>query len=111
MPNLELATQVATIISALTSAAQLGISYNRAVSGIDQKQIARQAKTLVSTYDDEELDSLKERLEKCRRRFITEGDGRQRVRCLCSVLEDAIDGNGGTAPIDDWQDTYDQLCR
>lgn len=63
-----------------------------------------------STYSDAEVDALLKRLEACRDRFIAEGSGPQRARCLCSVLQDIKDGNGGQIPvIDDWANIYAQL--
>lgn len=66
------------------------------------------AKTF-STYSDDEIDAIRERIEGCRRRFVEEGSGERRKRCLCSVLTDVKDGNGGKIPVDDWSDIYGQL--
>ena len=62
-----------------------------------------------STYSSEELDAIKERIENCRRRFIEEGAGDARRRCLCSVLRDVRDGNGGTIPEPEWESAFEQL--
>lgn len=63
-----------------------------------------------STYSDTEVDALLKRIEACRDRFIAEGSGKNRNACLCSVFQDAIDGNGGTLPlIDDWEKMYRTL--
>ena len=62
-----------------------------------------------STYSDAELEAIKKRIESCRDRFIREGSGGQRKICLCSVLTDVKDGNGGVIPDPDWSDTYKRL--
>jgi len=63
-----------------------------------------------STYSDEELEALNRRINGCVKKFIEEGDGAGRVRCLCSVLNEAMIGNGGTLPeVDDWRNIYKQL--
>jgi len=63
-----------------------------------------------STFSEEEVDALAKRMSSCRSRFIEEGSGPQRVGCICSVLNDAKEGNGGTLPlVDDWQNIYAQL--
>jgi hypothetical protein len=63
-----------------------------------------------STYSEAEVESLLRRLEDCRRRFIAQGGGADRAMCLCSVLREASEGNGGSLPIiDDWQNMYSQL--
>ena len=49
-------------------------------------------------------------LKGCRDRFIQQGGGTDRSRCICSVLREAQEGNGGTLPeIDDWENIYRQL--
>ena len=74
-----------------------------------QREAAR-VSIAFSTYDEEEVDALGKRMSNCRTRFIEEGSGRQRAGCICSVLNDAKDGNGGTLPlIDDWQNIYARL--
>lgn len=110
MADLALATQIASIVSAIAASVQLGISYREAEINIDQRMMLQHAEILTSTYDDEELDALHVRISACRDRFKNEGDGSQRVRCLCSVLKDAIAGNGGVAPIPDWESMYGRLC-
>ena len=62
-----------------------------------------------STFSDQELDAIKRRIEACRDRFVREGSGEQRKECLCSVLKDVKDGNGGDIPVPDWADAYRQL--
>lgn len=66
-----------------------------------------------STYEEGEIQALLKRLQGCRDRFMAQGGGEERTRCLCSVLAEAAAGNGGDLPpIDDWQNIYSQLkCR
>jgi len=64
----------------------------------------------MSTYSDREIERIKERIEGCHDRFIKEGSGKDRRVCLCSVLTDVRDGNGGHIPdIDEWPRTFDTL--
>ena len=71
---------------------------------------AQRVSAQFSTYSDAEIDSLTKRMEACRMRFIDEGSGPQRAACMCSVLTDAMYGNGGQLPaIDDWHNMYGQL--
>jgi len=63
----------------------------------------------MSTYSDDAVEAIKKRLLSCRDRFVREGSGQQRKGCLCSVLQDVKDGNGGTIPFDDWAQTYETL--
>jgi len=110
MPDLNLAVELATIVSGIASAAQLGISYRQAEKHIDRKEIERQAQVLVSTYSDDELAALHGRIKTCRDNFINEGGGKQRKLCMCSVLESAKDGNNGLPPLPEWEHMYLQLC-
>jgi hypothetical protein len=64
----------------------------------------------LSTFSDEEVESLMAAVKRCRTRFTETHDGLSRVKCLCSVLREAKEGNGGTLPeIDDWENIYHQL--
>lgn len=69
----------------------------------------QRAQLLGSTFDDDELEAIKKRILGCRKRFISEGDGKQRRVCFCSVLTDVKDGNGGDIPVDEWAKMYEQL--
>lgn len=63
-----------------------------------------------STYSDRELEELIRKIEGCRDRFISQGSGADRARCLCSIFKEIKDGNGGSLPkIDDWGRMYDKL--
>jgi hypothetical protein len=71
---------------------------------------ARRAAETLSTYSDDEVREIIRRIEGCRDRFIKQGGGKERARCICSVLKEIADGNGGIVPIiDHWREMYDQL--
>jgi hypothetical protein len=71
---------------------------------------SRRVSATFSTYSEDEVKAISKRLQECRDRFIAEGSGPQRARCLCSVLNDFKDGNGGVLPhVDDWANIYSQL--
>ena len=64
----------------------------------------------LSTYSDKEVSAIIRRVENCRDTFVSEGDGEQRVRCLCNVLSHVKEGNGGELPdIGNWRGVYEQL--
>jgi hypothetical protein len=72
---------------------------------------SQRASTVFSTYSDGEIAELIKKIEGCRDRFIAQGSGADRARCLCSIFREISDGNGGVLPvIDDWQRMYGQLC-
>jgi hypothetical protein len=63
-----------------------------------------------SSYSDDEVRALGGRVKGCRDRFIAQGSGADRAKCICSVLNEAKIGNGGTLPlIDDWENIYRTL--
>jgi hypothetical protein len=71
---------------------------------------SRRVSQAFSTYSDEEVKELVRKIEGCRDRFIKQGSGKDRARCLCSIFNEIRDGNGGKLPrIDDWQRMYDKL--
>jgi len=110
MANLEIAAQVATIFSAIATAAKYSLTYAEALKRQDPEKIRAQAARLVNTYSDRELESLKDRIQACRDRFADEGDGKQRTRCMCSVYRDVLDGNGQNFPLPEWEEDYGILC-
>lgn len=76
----------------------------------DTRREARRVSAAYSTYSDREIEELIRKIEGCRDRFISQGSGQDRARCLCSILNEIKDGNGGSLPhIDDWQRMYDEL--
>lgn len=71
---------------------------------------AQRASAVFSTYSDREIEELIKKIEGCRDRFISQGSGSDRARCLCSIFKEITDGNGGSLPhIDAWQGMYDTL--
>jgi len=80
---------------------------------INSPSIEEEAEALrlaLMTYSDDEVEEIEDRINGCRERFIKEGSGEKRARCLCSVLTDVKDGNGGDIPdIDSWEEIYVQL--
>ena len=71
---------------------------------------SRRATRAFSTYSDREIEELIRKIEGCRDRFIAQGSGADRARCLCSIFEEISDGNGGSLPdVDDWRGMYDRL--
>jgi len=78
----------------------------------DQATIAesRRASEIFSTYSDAELEAIIKRIQGCRDRFIEQGSGLDRARCLCSIFKEIMDGNGGRLPkVDAWERMYEQL--
>jgi hypothetical protein len=74
-------------------------------------QEARRVSAQFQTFSEPEVKSLLDRIQGCRDRFISQGGGTDRARCICSVLNEARAGNGGNLPlIDDWRKIYDQLA-
>jgi hypothetical protein len=72
---------------------------------------SRRVSVVFSSYSEEEIASIEKRIQECQKRFIAEGDGKKRNSCICSVLKDVADGNGGVIPlIDDWQNISRQMC-
>ena len=98
-----------TLFDASKSAIDLVSTFNKYQR--DAKTIAEaQEARRVSTFSDEEVGSLAERIQNCRNVFTMEGTGEARVRCLCSVLNQAKDGNGGELPdISNWREIYTAL--
>lgn len=63
-----------------------------------------------STFSDKELTEIIAKIEGCRDRFIVQGSGKDRARCLCSIFNEIMDGNGGELPdVDAWREMYAQL--
>jgi hypothetical protein len=104
----------AAIVSAMADTLTIGgkafeFFYTKRLQDPDLQQKALALQAAYSTYSDREVEAIKKRIEGCRDRFIAEGAGEGRKTCLCSVLQDVKDGNGGSIPVDDWKNTYDQL--
>jgi hypothetical protein len=113
MADLELWLHVVASIGTIYEIIQYGADYTEAFARRlrepgTKAQAARLAATF-STYSDDEVKELSRRVEQCRQRFIAEGSGKDRARCLCNVLRDVKDGNGGTIPLPEWEEMYRQL--
>jgi hypothetical protein len=68
---------------------------------------AKRVSEVYSTYSDREVEELLRKIEGCRDRFISQGSGHDRARCLCRILNEIREGNGGIMPhIDDWGRMY-----
>jgi len=101
-------------LKALYDLAQGGIDYaasfRRHRSENDTVAESGRAAALYSTYSDAEVQELIKKIEGCRDRFIMQGSGADRTRCICSIFQEIAAGNGGKLPkIDDWQRMFDQL--
>ena len=85
-------------------------TYKKYKSDSDTQQEAKRISITYSTFTQQEIEALLERVEGCRDRFVEQGGGKERAQCICSVLNQAKIGNGGKLPeIDDWQHMYDTL--
>ncbi len=107
---LEVLSYVKALFEAITLGADVREQYGKHRAEKDTIDEARRVSQVFSTYSEEEVEAILTRLEACMDRFVQEGSGAARKRCLCSVFHDVIDGNGGTLPrIDDWENIYRQL--
>ena len=112
---LEALAALASTVSAMCAVFDLGVRhlngelvFQRALrEPIDPDTVAKLAET--NTFVLDEIEAIQRRLERCYQHFVREGDGEQRVICLCSVLSDVYRGNGNNIPVDDWADKYRQL--
>ncbi len=80
----------------------------------ETREDAEQAvKKYRNTYPDDVIKDIGERLRRCDDRFKATNDGNDRVKCICAVLRNTADGNGGDMPdISDWLDIFEQLkCK
>lgn len=85
-------------------------SFRRHREEKDTIEAAHLASERYSTFSDEELRALIGKIEGCRDRFMLQGSGKDRSRCLCSILNEIKDGNGGELPnVDAWRAMYAQL--
>jgi hypothetical protein len=112
--NLSDWASIAAIVSAMCDVISVGRetfeqAFNRRSNAPDANDRGAILAKAMSTYSDEEVEAIRDRLDGCRQRFISEGSGPNRATCLCSVLQDVKDGNGGSIPFDDWARTYETL--
>jgi ribosomal 50S subunit-associated protein YjgA (DUF615 family) len=107
---LEVLSLTKALFEAIKSGADVFESYRRHRQEQETIQESRRVSAIYSTYSDAEVSAMLSRLEQCRDRFIEQGGGTDRARCMCSVLNQVKDGNGGHLPlIDDWENIYRQL--
>lgn len=102
-----------TLFEATKASIDLYATYEKYRNDPETIREARRVSIQFSTYSDKEVESLHKRINGCRDRFIEQSGGQDRARCICSVLNEASEGNGGELPlIDDWARIYGQLdCR
>ena len=107
---LEVLSWIKALVDATTLGADLQKAYERHRQESDTIAEARRVSVVFSTYSEEEVQALADRLKGCRDRFIAQGGGAERAKCICSVLNEAMAGNGGRLPhIDDWERFYREL--
>jgi hypothetical protein len=107
---LEVLSWTKALFDGITLGADLYQALERHRNEADTIQEAQRVSKAYSTYSEREVEAILSRLQACRDRFIQEGSGPARQRCLCSVFKDVIDGNGGKLPrIDDWERFYREL--
>lgn len=104
----------AAMVSAMIDVIRLGREsfqeyFARRSSGPDRERKGAELEKALSTYSPAEVGAIVDRINACRDRFIEEGVGEKRKRCLCSVFRDVKDGNGGTLPDPEWQRAYELL--
>ena len=116
-------TAIAAIVSAACAVVQLLRRRERTVDSnaireeippdivVESSEFVLVALTL-NTYDDAEIRSIRNRLAKCRDDFERTLNGCERCKCICRVLRQVVNGNGGALPnVKGWNETFDQLCR
>ncbi|MBS9477750.1 hypothetical protein [Ancylobacter radicis] len=114
MISLENASQIAAIVSAMADVYSIGratfsqylIQRENAKDYVSRGEALQKA---LSSYDDDEIEAIEKRIRSCKDRFIREGSGQSRKTCLCSVLTDVKDGNGGNFPFPEWGNLHEQL--
>lgn len=107
-------TTTAAVISAMVDVVQLGKesfqTYLKRRQGDPSLPDKERALSIAfSTFSAPEIRSIHERIESCRQRFIEEGSGSARRGCICSVLHDVREGNGGSIPDPEWEKSFQQL--
>jgi len=107
---LDVLALVKTLFEATKASIDLGKTYAKYRNDRETQQESRRVSVVFSTFSEEEVQALADRLRGCRDRFVEQGSGTDRARCICSVLNEVVAANGGTLPaIDDWQNIYFQL--
>lgn len=107
---IELLSWLKTAFDVWRTGADVYDSYRRHKSEQDTINEAARVSAVFSTYTDEEIEAWADRIRGCIERAKEQGGGADRVRCICSVLNQIRIGNGGDLPeIDDWHRIYTQL--
>jgi hypothetical protein len=107
---LEVLAWTKALFDFVTSSANLYDAYERHKGESDTQKEALRVSEVFSSFSDEEVNAMEERLKGCRDRFIEQGGGADRARCICSVLNEVSKGNGGVLPdIDDWKHFFATL--
>jgi hypothetical protein len=107
---LEVLSYVKALFEAITLGADVRKQYQKHHAEKDTIAEAQRVSQVFSTYSEQEVEAILARLKACMDRFVQEGSGAARKRCLCNVFRDVIEGNGGRLPhIDDWENIYRQL--
>ena len=114
MVSLEQMTNLIALSKTLMDALKGGVDFVETIKAYraDASTIkeAETARITLSTYSDDEIMSIDERLNNCRKQFEEQGFGEGRVKCICSALKHAKDGNGGELPkVEIWLSMYEQL--
>ena len=111
---LEVLSYTKALFEGVTLGADVRKAYERHRQEKDTiAEAERVSEVFSSTYSEEEVQAILDRLKGCRDRFVKEGSGAARQKCLCNVFKDVVEGNGGKLPhIDDWQRFYQELnCK
>jgi hypothetical protein len=110
---LEVLAWTKALFEATTKGIDLYGAYRKYTRDRETLAEASRVSVVFSTFSEAEVAALLERLEGCRDRFVEQGGGAERTRCICSILNEARRANGGTLPlIDDWQRIYSTLnCK
>jgi hypothetical protein len=107
---LEVLAWVKTLFEATKATIDLRETYEHYRHDRETIRESERVSVVFSTFSEEEVRALVERVQGCRDRFILQGGGAERAKCICSVLNEAKAGNGGDLPfIDDWENIYRQL--
>lgn len=107
---LEVLAWTKALFEATTAGLDLYSTYQKYSTDSETIREASRVSIAYSTFSEEEVDAMLNRLKGCRDRFVAQGGGKERSSCICSVLNEAKEGNGGTLPhVDDWQRIYSTL--
>ena len=107
---LEVLSYTKALFEAITFGADVPEQYRKHRNERETILEAERVSLVISTYSEAEVQAILNRIKACQDRFISEGSGPARKRCLCNVFKDVMEGNGGRLPrIDDWENIYGQL--